>query len=146
MAQEDAPRHFYPDPDGVTRAHDIEYVAGVDCALGGISAPDRAWLWELPPASGGTSSRVPTPNEIVSLQGSRFEAAPGGQCAAGPPALELWSFGSHAGYLLCYETETGDAVVMWTYDGESLVGKAIRDDRDHAALLAWWADVARFGP
>lgn len=146
MVGEDAPRHFYPDADGVTRPHAIDYVAGVDCALGGISGPDRAWLWELPPASGGGSSRVPSPNEVVSLQGSRVGAAPGGMCATEVPALEEWSFGPHAGLLLCYQSETGDAVVMWTYDDETLIGKAIRDDLDMAALLAWWADVARFGP
>jgi class 3 adenylate cyclase len=146
MVQADAPRHFYPDGDGITRGHDVDYVAGVDCALGGVTGPDQAWLWELPPVRGGSSSRVPTPNEIVSLQGSRAGAGPGGQCAVEIPALELWSFGAHEGFLLCYLTDDSGAVVMWTYDDETLVGKATRDDRDMASLLAWWTDVARFGP
>lgn len=146
MMQEDAPRHFYPDGDGITRPHDISFPAGVDCALGGISGPDRAWLWQLPPLQVGGNSRAPSPNEVVSLQGSRVGAAPGGKCATAVPAIEQWSFGPHAGSLLCYLSETGDAVVMWTYDDETLLGKAIHDEGNMAALLAWWIEVARFGP
>jgi hypothetical protein len=103
------------------------------------------WMWRLPGVTGGSSSRVPTPDEIVSLQAQRVAAA-SGKCASEVPALETWSFGSHQGLLLCYETDTGDAVLMWAYAGETLVCKAMRDDRDMASLLEWWADVARFGP
>jgi hypothetical protein len=105
-----------------------------------------AWLWHLPPLQVGGSSIAPSPNEVVSLQGSRVDAAPGGTCADVVPALERWSFGTHEGMLLCYQSETGDAVVMWTYDDETLLGKAIHDEGDMATLLAWWTDVARFGP
>lgn len=145
MAQEDAPRAFYPDAREIVRPHDIDFVAGVDCALGGISGPDRAWMWRLPRASLGRTTFVPSPDEIVSLEAQRAGAA-SGQCASEVPALEPWSFGTHQGLLLCYETDTGDAIVMWTYDDETLIGKAIRDDRDMASLLAWWTEVARFGP
>jgi len=35
---------------------------------------------------------------------------------------------------------------MWTQDDETLLGKAIHDEGNMAALLAWWTEVARFGP
>lgn len=145
MDPDDAPRHFFPDATGAVRPHDIDFVAGVDCSLGGVITPDQAWVWWLPPLR-GTTSRVPTPNEVLSLQGSRIGAGPGGECALEIPALEDWSFGQHAGLLLCYQSNETGATLMWTYDDEPLIGKAIRFDRDMAALLDWWTDVARFGP
>lgn len=145
MVQEDAPRHWRPDADGTSRPHDVDYIAGIDCALGGITAPDRVWLWQLPRVVGGGSSAVPTPDEIVLVMAQRVGAA-AGQCASQAPVLERWSFGTHQGQLLCYDTDTGDAVVLWTYDDETLVGKAISDDRDMDSLLAWWTEQARFGP
>ena len=59
-------------------------------------------------------------------------------------AHEAWSFGDASGDLVCFETATGDAVLLWSRDGSDLLGRATRDDRDMAALLAWWQDVARF--
>ncbi len=46
--------------------------------------------------------------------------------------------------MVCYESRTGDAVVLWTFDDSRLFAKALRDDRDMAALLDWWEEVARF--
>ena len=76
-------------------------------------------------------------------QAGRVGAATG-SCADEPPAHEAWSFGGASGDLVCYETVTGDAVLIWSRDDSRLLGRAVRDDRDMAALLAWWQDVARF--
>lgn len=45
---------------------------------------------------------------------------------------------------MCYETDTGDAVLLWAFDDGYLFGKALREDRDMPALLDWWEDVGRF--
>jgi hypothetical protein len=69
-----------------------------------------------------------------------------GTCNEADNAVERWSFGGGSGRLLCYTTETGDAVLYWTSDQTALLGKAVRDDLDMGALLAWWRDEARFAP
>jgi hypothetical protein len=35
------------------------------------------------------------------------------------------------------------AILVWTYDGTSLIGVASRADGDSAALHQWWLDSAR---
>ena len=67
-----------------------------------------------------------------------------GACRERHPALEPFAFGSTSGELLCYETDEGDAVLEWVFDGAELYGTAIRDDRDMSALLDWWEEVGRF--
>ena len=60
------------------------------------------------------------------------------------PSSETWSFGGVGGTLICYETDEGDAVLLWAFDDGHLFGRAVRDDRDMDALLDWWEDVGRF--
>ena len=117
--------------------------ASIECALGGISAPDRLWLWELTPWPGSPDN--PDPAHIaIAAHGGLVGATPG-TCRDERPAIEKWAFGNIAGTLVCYESTTGDAVLLWVYDDDTrLFARALRDDRDTIALLDWWEDVGRF--
>jgi len=127
-----------------SQAVSLPYVAAIDCALGGISAPDRLLYWDIrPPLGDSPLSATGDASAIVFQQAGRVGASAGG-CADGIPAQEAWSFGDASGDLVCYKTTTGDAVLLWSRDGSLLLGRAVRDDRDMAALLGWWEDVARF--
>lgn len=65
-------------------------------------------------------------------------------CRQQRPTIETWEFGGTSGKLVCYETDRGDAVVLWSFDDRHLFGRAVRDDGDISALLDWWEEVARF--
>ncbi|MEA2652114.1 MAG: hypothetical protein QOI85_1835 [Chloroflexota bacterium] len=129
-------------PGELTVVHRSPFEAGIECGLGGISAPDRLWLWELQPA-------VPAPNPdpahiAIAAHGGLVDATPG-TCRDEYPAIETWAFGDVGGTLVCHETNTGDAVLLWVYDDETrLFARALRDDKDMDALLAWWEAVGRF--
>ena len=71
-----------------------------------------------------------------SLLGGIVSATPG-TCRERRPALETWSFGGVSGKLVCYENDTGDAVLLWAFDDGHLFAKAVRDDGGMAALLDW---------
>ena len=110
---------------------------GIVCRLGGINGPDTVWYWRLGDRSQGA--------QFIAEHAPKVDAA-AGSCATEEAAIERWRFGGGSGSLLCYATETGDAVLNWTYDQTNIFGHAIRDDRDAAALLDWWTDEARFLP
>ncbi len=110
---------------------------GVHCRLGGISAPDSVWYWRV-----GLREEVA---EWIAQQAPKVGAVTG-SCASAEAAVERWSFGAGSGSLLCYTTETGDAILHWTYDQTNIYGRALRDDMDAAALLRWWTTEARFLP
>lgn len=111
--------------------------AGIECSLGGISAPDRLWLWQIFNTGYGNAEAA------LAAHGGVAGAVPG-TCREERPAIERWSFGSLGGKLVCYESNTGDAVVLWIYDDSQLFAKALRDDGDIAALLDWWEEIGRF--
>jgi class 3 adenylate cyclase len=130
---------FPGEPTEVVRAPST---ASVECALGGISGPDTLWLWDL-------QAPVPVPNpdpaHIAIAAHAGLVSAPAGRCREQLPATETWSFGDMNGTLVCYENDTGDAVLLWVYDHDTrLFARAIRDDRNMAALLEWWEAVGRF--
>jgi class 3 adenylate cyclase len=133
------------DPGQPVRVTRATFEAGIDCSLGGISAPDHLLLWDLRPFR--LSFNRPDPaNVAIAAHGGLVDATPG-RCREHRPTIETWSFGEHSGTLVCYESSTGDAVVLWSYEGSRLFARAIRDDRDIAALLDWWEEVGRFaGP
>ena len=113
----------------------IAVTAGIECALGGISAPDTVWYWDLRDGSEAV--------QWIAQQAGAIDA-PSGTCATATPVVEQWEFGDSSGRLLCYTSETGDAIVVWNYDGSNLMGRAVRDDLDMAELLRWWSEGARF--
>jgi class 3 adenylate cyclase len=122
----------------------VTVFGGIACSLGGISAPDSVLLWSMVAGGGqGGFTYQVTPNEVLHNRSSIVEAVRR-TCADDVPALEEWSFGSANGLLLCYETSTGDARVMWSADESGVLGEAVRSDRDMPALLDWWAQKARF--
>jgi len=87
------------------------------------------------------------PVELVRNHAGRLGVFPGGDgCQASHRALEEWTFGGTSGLLVCYTTTDGDAVVEWGYDDAAVLGKAVRQDSDMAALLGWWTENARFSP
>jgi class 3 adenylate cyclase len=121
--------------------------AGIICDLGGFTGPDRLWLWQL-----GIHARAPQDDQAavaVAALAGRIGATPG-SCREERPTIEAWSFGGISGKLLCYETDEGDAVLVWEYDDDEerrLFARAVRDDRDMDVLLDWWEDVVPFaGP
>jgi hypothetical protein len=116
--------------------------AGITCDLGGFMGPDRLWLWQIVEARDQEGD--PAAQAVAALAG-RIGATPG-SCRERRPSFETWSFGGISGKLVCYETETGDAVLLWVYDDDErrLFARAVRDDRDMAGLLDWWEDVGRF--
>ena len=113
--------------------------AGVECDLGGVGAPNKVWLWNVHQGSYDNADTA------LHAQAGVAGATPG-SCRQSRPAIEKWTFGGASGQLLCFETTTGDAVVVWIYDGSQLFGKAVRSDGDMAALLDWWEKVGRFAP
>ena len=122
-----------------TRPH-LAVRAGVSCTIPSAAAPSSLHYW-----SAGEMldySAADLPDALVQSDAGTFNI-PRGDCAVGPPAVGRWSFGDTEGWLLCREVY-GDAVLIWTYDGRSLVGAASRRDGDHAKLYAWWRDNARF--
>ncbi|HYN48846.1 MAG TPA: adenylate/guanylate cyclase domain-containing protein [Candidatus Nanopelagicales bacterium] len=53
-----------------------------------------------------------------------------------------WSMGiTFTGLLACYTKESG-AWMLWTYEGQLIAARAVRQDGDTASLYAWWKDVA----
>ena len=82
------------------------------------------------------------PDAVIQSEAGTFDV-PNGDCGVAAPAVGRWSFGGSEGWLLCRELY-GDAVLVWTYDGQPIVGVASRRDGDHARLVAWWRDNARF--
>jgi class 3 adenylate cyclase len=131
------------EPTVVQRA---QSAAGVECDLGGISAPDRLWLWEL--TRGGIRvGEANAPRIAILALGGLVNASPG-SCGEEGARIEQFTFGSVSGTMVCYESETGDAVLTWTYDdSQFFYARALRDDRDMVGLLDWWVDVGRFiGP
>ncbi len=82
------------------------------------------------------------PDAVIQSEAGTF-GVPNGDCGVAAPAVGRWSFGGSEGWLLCRELY-GDAVLVWTYDGQPIVGVASRRDGDHAKLYAWWRDNARF--
>ncbi|MEA2651431.1 MAG: adenylate cyclase [Chloroflexota bacterium] len=113
----------------------IAIAAGIECELGGITAPDALWYWELRDGSEAV--------QWIAQQAGAIDA-PSGTCATATPAVEQWEFGDTMGSLLCYTSDTGDAILVWNYDGSDLMGRAVRDDQDMAELLRWWSEEARF--
>jgi hypothetical protein len=129
-------------PGEPTVVHRAQPAASIECDLGGISAPDRLSLWEL--TRGGIRvGAANAPRIAIVALGGLVGAAPG-ICREERPSIEEFTFGSVSGTLVCYESTTGDAVLTWVYDDSQLFARALRDDRDMAALLDWWDDVGRF--
>jgi hypothetical protein len=134
---------LFRNPGGTPFRYLTSVEAGIECDLGGISAPDHLWFWKVLPGSFDASNAA----TALYAHAGLAHATPG-TCReeAERPAVETWSFGGGSGKLVCYESTTGDAVVLWIYDDSQLFGKALRDDRDMAALLDWWEKVGRFAP
>ncbi len=93
----------------------VAVTAGIECALGGITAPDTVLYWQLRDGSEAV--------QWIAQQAGAIDA-PSGTCATATPAVEEWEFGDGAGSLLCYTSETGDAILVWNYDGGTLMGRA----------------------
>ena len=133
-------------PNGRRDVRRADSEAGIVCELGGISAPDSLWLWELRPPPRAVGTRPDPAGISIAAHGGLVGATPG-TCREARPAIESWSFGESNGTRVCYESDTGDAVLLWVHDDSRLFAKALRDDRDMGALLDWWEDIGRFaGP
>ena len=76
----------------------------------------------------------------------QFQDLPPGNCADGSPAIGPWSStGRVRGTLACYTDETsGDALLYWSYDTESILVRARNLRGDAAALYDFFDRAARF--
>lgn len=99
-------------PPGEPRIVRTVVAAGIDCDLGGIAAPDRVWYWEVIPNQPLDGDNA---QGALAAHGGIVGATPG-VCRQGAPAIETWSFGGTSGRLVCYETDEGDAVLLWVLD------------------------------
>ncbi len=123
----------------------VPHQGSITCRPGRAIGPDTVWYWHVQPATYRGMTIVPV--ELVRNHAGRLGVFPGGDgCQASHRALEEWTFGGTSGLLVCYTTTDGDAVVEWGYDDAAVLGKAVRQDSDMAALLGWWTDNARFSP
>jgi hypothetical protein len=127
-------------PPGQPRIIRAVVAAGIDCDLGGISGPDRVVYFQVIPnlPEDGDNAQV-----ALARHGGIVDATPGA-CRDARPASEAFEFGGTTGRLVCYETDEGDAVLLWVFDDAQLFGKAVREDRDMDALLDWWDEIGRF--
>lgn len=114
--------------------------AGVSCTIPSAAAPSSVMYWVATQIFGSPARDVP--DAVIQSEAGTF-GVPNGDCGVAAPAVGRWSFGGSEGWLLCRELY-GDAVLEWTYDGQPIVGVASRRDGDHARLVAWWRDNARF--
>lgn len=124
---------------GTTRPH-IAVSAGVSCTIPSAAAPSSVMYWVATQIFGARARDVP--DAVIQSEAGTF-GVPNGDCGVAAPAVGRWSFGGAEGWLLCRELY-GDAVLVWTYDGQPIVGVASRRDGDHARLVEWWRDNARF--
>ncbi len=115
---------------------------GIHCQLSrSTSGPSSVWMWRL---SQTTNPSAPVnAGEWMASHAGQVGASEGVCSSDETPILETWTFSGRSGQLLCFTSVTGDAIVYWTYDGTNVLGKAIRTDRDMAALLDWWRAEAR---
>jgi len=109
--------------------------AGLRCGLGG-SQPDFVLLWDVPRHQ--SLSYV----DLAFFRRVGDTGAHVGDCGADDKAYMDWSFGLHAGKLLCVATPTR-ARFDWTFGGEDVLATAERDDGDRAALYQWWLETGR---
>jgi class 3 adenylate cyclase len=124
---------------GTTRPQ-LAVSSGVSCTIPSAAAPSSVMYWVATQIFGSRARDVP--DAVIQSEAGTF-GVPNGDCGVAAPAVGRWSFGGSEGWLLCRELY-GDAVLVWTYDGQPIVGVASRRDGDHAKLYAWWRDNARF--
>jgi hypothetical protein len=76
---------------------------------------------------------------------SEREALADGTCSTDVPSAQgSWRLGfTFSGKLLCYQGDAG-AWIIWSYDGQDLVARAVRRDGDWQALYDWWEATAYF--
>ena len=124
---------------GTTRPQ-LAVSAGVSCTIPSAAAPSSVMYWVATQIFGSPGRDVP--DAVIQSEAGTF-GVPDGDCVVAAPAVGRWSFGGSEGWLLCRELY-GDAVIVWTYDGQPIVATASRRDGDHARLVEWWRDNARF--
>ena len=76
-------------------------------------------------------------NRLLRASGASRDS---GACGQDATAETPWNVdGVVKGRLLCYESSQGNAVLVWTHDGLNIVGFAVRQDANQAALAKWWS-------
>jgi len=117
---------------------------GVACSVLSAFAPSELHYWYTAPfldfQGAGDLSEAVVLSDVGRL------AIPLGDCTRESPAYGHWEFGDSAGWIQCRESD-GDALILWNYDDQPIVGVAQRNDGDMGKLIEWWLDHARFrGP
>lgn len=114
-------------------------VSTVRCELPAGEPADVAWYERF-------ASRQALENAITAIHDRH--GLPRGDC--GPQVSRAqgnWAVGStHAGKLLCY-ADGGETWVLWTYDVERLMARAVRSGdgpEDWSELFAWWEQIRLF--
>lgn len=114
-------------------------VATVRCELAAGEPADVVWYERF-------ASRQTLENVVTGLYARH--GLPRGDC--GPEVARAqgsWQVGStHAGHLLCF-TDGGQTWVLWTYDVDRLLARAVRGGEgpdDWTELFAWWEQTSLF--
>jgi class 3 adenylate cyclase len=121
---------------GGTTQRPVAFSAGIVCSPFLADTPDQLAYWRV------SDWWVAGPDELITNRAAVIGAS-AATCGDEQSAFHTWSAGPTSGRLLCHAT-TSVATLYWTYDGTDVLGKAVRDDGDMAALMAWWNDEARY--
>jgi hypothetical protein len=114
----------------------LELIAGLECALGGPTAPSIVYFFE-----------AARETDLDEAWFQRVGAAtPPGDCEEVDTrtAHGRWSLGSVSGRLMCSD-RGGRAVFAWTYDDRAVWAEAHRNDDDLDALRRWWREHRLIG-
>ena len=100
------------------------------CAAGWVGrSRTLSWLWDIPRHQ--SLSYV----DLAFFRRVGDTGAHVGDCGADDKAYMDWSFGLHAGKLLCVATPTR-ARFDWTFGGEDVLATAERDDGDQKRSIS----------
>ena len=114
----------------------LELLAGVECPLGGPTAPSIVYFFH--------AARETDLNEAWF---QRIAATvPLGDCEEPDTRIGhgRWSIGSVTGRLMCSD-HGSRAVIAWTYDEQAIWAEARRNDDDLDALRRWWREHRLIG-
>jgi class 3 adenylate cyclase len=123
-------------------------VASLECSPGVETGANEVIVRQFGRSPSGDSSgwgRIER-RVIRKTPGSWRVAVAPGDCATSRQAYGDWTVGAEKrGWLICYvESDTGDALLEWTYDPEEILVAARNQRGDSSALYGFFKRVARF--
>lgn len=123
----------------------IPTTAAVTCDPDGDEAPHEVTYWQADTTveAGGSAEHNWADEAFFAVVG--INGIPRGDCDATDSAYSSWTFGDVDGRFLCRPTSEGDIEILWTYDEEQIIARALRRDSDLGTLLDWWREHRLIG-